>query len=401
MQLFSRFGDWWTGQFRSQGTFGKLVWLAVPLLFGCCALTMISALINPPDAEPTAAIADRAATIDLTQATYTPLPTYTSLPTYTPLPTHTPRPTNPPLPTATEQPTNTLPPTATNISLTATSIPPTATRVPPTVTRIPATATSLPQPTQAPVLPTATTAPTAQGETAVVTAVIDGDTIEVSMGGSSWRVRYIGMDTPEVGQACGSEATQANAALVSGQTVRMVKDKSDTDRYGRLLRYVYVGDTFVNGSLVSGGWAVPKDYPPDTAMSATLHSLVSQGAGRGCALIAAPLPTTPPQPTAPLVAVSGDLQIIGVDKRAEVVTIRNNGAAEVSLDGWTLRSEKGSQDCALGGVLGPGQTLQIWAMSEDAGRGGFNCGFGINIWNNSDPDPAVLINPSGQEISRW
>lgn len=391
MQLFSRFGDWWTGQFRSQGAFGKLIWLAVPLLFGCCALTMISALINPPDAEPTAAIADRATTIDLTQATYTPLPTYTSLPTYTPLPTHTPRPTNPPLPTATEQPTNTLSPTAT-------IIPPTATSIPPTATRVLATATSLPQPTQAPVLPSATTAPTAQGETAVVTAVIDGDTIEVSMGGASWRVRYIGMDTPEVGQACGSEATQANAALVSGQTVRMVKDKSETDRYGRLLRYVYVGDTFINGALVSGGWAVPKDYPPDTAMSATLHSLVSQGAGRGCALIAAPLPTAPPPP---LAAVSGDLQIIGVDKRAEVVTIRNNGAAEINLDGWTLRSEKGSQDCSLGGVLGPGQTLQIWAMSEDAGRGGYNCGFGANIWNNSDPDPAVLFNPSGQEISRW
>lgn len=80
---------------------------------------------------------------------------------------------------------------------------------------------------------------------------------------------------------------------------------------------------------------------------------------------------------------------------------RRRFAAEINLAGWTLRSEKGSQDCVLGGVIGPGQTLQIWAMSEDAGRGGFNCGFGTNIWNNSEPDPAVLINPSGQEVSRW
>ena len=408
-QLFSRFGDWWTGQLRSQGAFGKLIWLAVPLLFGCCALTMVSALINPPDAEPTAVIADRAATVELAQVDPTDEP-FTIEPTQAPPTeeTSTPEPTDEPS-TATSQPTNTPPPTNTATARPTNTTRPTVTQRPintpaptsttalPTATHIPATVILAP-PTA---LSTATSAPAALGDTAVVTAIIDGDTIEVSMGGASWRVRYIGMDTPEVGQACGSEATQANAALVSGKTVRMVKDKSETDRYGRLLRYVYVGDTFVNGALVSGGWAVPKDYPPDTAMSATLHSLVSQGTGRGCALVAAPLPTALPQPTAPLAAVSGDLQIIGVDKRAEVVTIRNNGAAEINLDGWTLRSEKGSQDCSLGGVIGPGQTLQIWAMSEDAGHGGYNCGFGSNIWNNSESDPAVLINPAGQEISRW
>lgn len=93
--------------------------------------------------------------------------------------------------------------------------------------------------------------------------------------------------------------------------------------------------------------------------------------------------------------------IIGVDKGAEVVTIRNDGGTEVNLAGWVLRSEKGSQDCGLGGVIGPGATLQIWAMAENADRGGFNCGFGNNIWNNSERDPAVLIDPSGAEVSRW
>lgn len=120
------------------------------------------------------------------------------------------------------------------------------------------------------------------------------------MNGSTYRVRYIGMDTPETNQVCGSEATQANAALVGGQTVRMVRDVSETDRYGRLLRYVYIGDTFVNGALVAGGWAVAKDYPPDTAKSAILHSLMADGAGKGCAIIAAPLPTTPSKAPDPI-----------------------------------------------------------------------------------------------------
>lgn len=106
------------------------------------------------------------------------------------------------------------------------------------------------------------------------------------------------------------------------------------------------------------------------------------------------------QPTATLATASGLLTIVGVNKDAEYVDIRNDGGAAVDLGGWILRSEKGSQDCTLGGVIGPGQVLRIWAMAEDAGQGGYNCGFGSNIWNNSDSDPAVLINPSGQEVSR-
>ena len=117
--------------------------------------------------------------------------------------------------------------------------------------------------------------------------------IRDSLNGAIVRVRYIGMDTPEYDQTCGTEATQANAALVAGQTVRLVRDVSETDQYGRLLRYVYVGDTFVNGALVAGGWAGAKDYPPDTAMSGVLHGLMAQGAGQGCALVVAPLPTQP------------------------------------------------------------------------------------------------------------
>ena len=149
--------------------------------------------------------------------------------------------------------------------------------------------------------PTQPPAPTASGvETAIVTNVVDGDTIDVNLNGAIIRVRYIGIDTPETGATCGSEATQANAALVSGRTVTMVRDVSETDRYDRLLRYVYVDGLFVNGELVAGGWAEAVDYPPDTAQSGTLHGLMAQGAGRGCDLVAAPLPTQPaPEATAP------------------------------------------------------------------------------------------------------
>lgn len=99
-----------------------------------------------------------------------------------------------------------------------------------------------------------------------VTRVIDGDTIELDTGE---RVRYIGINTPETVdprrpiQCFGKEASRMNKELVEGKIVRLEKDTSDTDKYGRLLRYVYAGSTFVNKKMVEEGYAYASSYPPD------------------------------------------------------------------------------------------------------------------------------------------
>ncbi len=103
-------------------------------------------------------------------------------------------------------------------------------------------------------------------ELITVTRVIDGDTIELANGR---RVRYIGIDTPETVdprkpvECYGREAKAENERLVLGKKVRLEKDVSETDRYGRLLRYVYVEDVFVNDYLVRYGFAHAVTYPPD------------------------------------------------------------------------------------------------------------------------------------------
>ncbi|MBI2853006.1 MAG: thermonuclease family protein [Chloroflexi bacterium] len=97
-------------------------------------------------------------------------------------------------------------------------------------------------------------------ETALVVRIIDGDTIDIEGG---FRVRYIGIDTPERDEHFFLEATEANRRLVEGKRVRLEKDVSETDRYGRLLRYVWVGDRMVNVELVRLGMAETKSYPPD------------------------------------------------------------------------------------------------------------------------------------------
>lgn len=99
-----------------------------------------------------------------------------------------------------------------------------------------------------------------------VARVIDGDTIELE-GGT--RVRYIGIDTPETVdprkpvQCFGVEASNKNKELVDGALVRLERDITDLDTYGRLLRYVWVDDTFINLELVKQGFAYSYSYPPD------------------------------------------------------------------------------------------------------------------------------------------
>ena len=120
-------------------------------------------------------------------------------------------------------------------------------------------------------------------ETAKVTQVIDGDTIIIEGG---YRVRYIGIDTPEIRprlEAHGIEAWQANRQLVEGKEVRLERDVSETDKYGRLLRYVYVDDIFVNAELVRQGLARAKAYPPDIKYQDYLEQMETEAklAGRG------------------------------------------------------------------------------------------------------------------------
>ncbi|HBG81476.1 TPA: hypothetical protein DDW69_01400 [candidate division CPR2 bacterium] len=100
-----------------------------------------------------------------------------------------------------------------------------------------------------------------------VKKVVDGDTVILT---NDEKVRYIGIDTPETKhpkkeiQCFGKEAAARNKELVEGKKVKLERDISERDKYGRLLRYVYLEDsTFVNLLLVKEGYARASTYPPD------------------------------------------------------------------------------------------------------------------------------------------
>ena len=96
----------------------------------------------------------------------------------------------------------------------------------------------------------------------LVTNVVDGDTLDLEDGS---RVRLSGINTPETAECYYEEAKEKLADLVLGEEVYLERDISDTGNYGRLLRYVYIEDLFVNGFLVKEGYAVVYDkYKDDT-----------------------------------------------------------------------------------------------------------------------------------------
>ena len=143
---------------------------------------------------------------------------------------------------------------------------------------------------------------------ATVIRVVDGDTIEVEIEGEKHKVRYIGIDTPETVDprrpvGCfGEEASAANKALVEGRIVGLEGDVSDTDRFGRLLRYVWLNSQeMVNAVLVREGYAQSSAYPPDVRYQELFDGLEAgaRSAGRGlwgpvCLATSAPTPAGSP-----------------------------------------------------------------------------------------------------------
>jgi len=224
-------------------------------------------------AEPSATPKPVAVARQAAEPTATPTPRPTATPTATP----TPRPTASPTPRPTARPTAT------------------------------------PEPT--PVFGEEPTGPTELG---MVTNIVDGDTIDVLVDGVEIRVRYIGMDTPEVHSGVewlGPESSAANAALVAGQEVMLEKDVSETDQYGRALRYVWFQDgsgwMLVNLELIRLGFASVTTYPPDVKYVDALY-VPAQDTAQAAALgrwapAPTPVPTpvpvvAPPPPVAPIVA---------------------------------------------------------------------------------------------------
>lgn len=158
-----------------------------------------------------------------------------------------------------------------------------------------------------------------------VVRVIDGDTIEIE-GGK--RLRYIGIDTPEISgnnpDCFGREAYEKNKELVEGNIVRLEKDVSEIDRYGRLLRYIYKGDTMINDLLVREGFAYAYTYPPDVKYKDRFLEAQTVARNNNRGLWSICKTTITPKPTVKAVSTSQSVQY--VDPTTKPIAITSGGS---------------------------------------------------------------------------
>ena len=151
-------------------------------------------------------------------------------------------------------------------------------------------------------------APTGETVDAELVRVTDGDTIRVLIDGEEFPVRYIGIDTPEVDDSradvrkLADAATKTNADLLDGRQIRLETDISETDQYGRLLRYVWVSDAasptgwlLLNLELVRRGFAQVTTYPPDVKY-VELYTAAQEQARDAKVGLWAPVATPKPTP---------------------------------------------------------------------------------------------------------
>jgi len=241
-----------------------------------------------------------------------------------------------------------------------------------------------------------------------VTRVIDGDTIEVDIAGTIYKVRYIGIDAPELtderAEFCdlAQKATRYNRQLVEGKTVRLEKDVSDVDKYERLLRYVYVDDTLVNAELVREGLAWVKVYEPDIKYQDTLDKAETEARRDEIGLWAT-------SAILPLIIVEG-VKITCIFYDGLVPYVESDEYVEITNLGDQLRELTG---CVLKDIsdgypsftfpsyfLAPDKSIRVYTNEYHPEWGGFSFEYSRAIWNNSEPDVAVLYDNQGEEVSR-
>ena len=231
---------------------------------------------------------------------------------------------------------------------------------------------------------------------AQVVRIVDGDTIEVTFDGTVERVRYIGIDTPEVNARCAQEATRTNQELLGESEVRLVPDSENRDVYGRILRYVYVGDTHVNLELAKRGVAEVLRIVPNTRHAENFKEAVATALAEGTGCLWDPRAlaaqerarssaTATPTPTERLKVTRFHANAAGFDQQNlndEYVAIMNLGP-DLEIGGWTVRDRADHKYVFPAYRWPTGVELRLHTGAGDNGEGVFYWNSSSPIWNNT------------------
>lgn len=219
-----------------------------------------------------------------------------------------------------------------------------------------------------------------------VTKIIDGDTLIVS---NSYSVRMIGINAPEKGMYFYEEAKQNLEILILNREVRLESDISDKDKYGRLLRYVFDGDYFINYEMVKFGFANAYDYEPDTRYSDLLKE-AEEYAKKNEKGIWKKVDIKD-------IEIKINYNPQGSDEdflNSEWVKIINKGKSSINLKGWSIKDMATNIYIFDNAVLYPESSIFIFTGSGIDEPGKLYWNADRPVWNN-DHDTLYLRNSSG------
>lgn len=219
-----------------------------------------------------------------------------------------------------------------------------------------------------------------------VKEVVDGDTIVLS---DNNRVRLIGINTPEQGMYFYGEAKEVLEAMVLDKEVILEKDISESDMYGRLLRYVYVGDLFINLEMVKRGFANMYTCPPD--LKYTEEFLDAERVARKNEI------GLWQESKTCMVKIDLNYDADGNDNQnlnGEYAILKNIGADPVDIYGWTVK-DSGTSIYKFGSyIFQPDSVIYLYTGNGEDEGGRFYWGSYKPIWNN-DHDTLYLRDKDG------
>ena len=243
--------------------------------------------------------------------------------------------------------------------------------------------------------------PDVEGTPARLIHVFDGDSMEVDVDGRVEEVRLLGINAPEGDECFGDQARDALIDLLDGHDLVLVEDPTgDSDRYGRLLRFVYVDGENVNGRLLAEGYAVT--LQGDHRYNNEFVEIGNLAAGATLGMWAPDACGPTPPPGATITEVEHDPP--GPDDERlndEYIAISNEGTKPLNLSGWTLRDESSQNRYVFGGInLKPSASVTVrTGCGKDRANTVYWCSE-RSVWSNGG-DTAILQDRHGNVADRW
>lgn len=230
---------------------------------------------------------------------------------------------------------------------------------------------------------------------AAISRVIDGDTVELKTGE---RVRLLGIDTPEKGQPFAAAAAARLRELTQGRPVLLEKDRTDKDKYDRLLRYATVDGKLVEEALLREGLARVLIIPPDRAYEEEFRAWEAEAreAGRGIWSVA--------DQSVFCVGISYYHPNAAGDDRTnsndEFVELRNGCERTVELTGWVLGDAAKSRFTFGAFKLKPHAKVAVRSGKGAANETDVYWSANGPVWNN-DGDTVRLWDRSGRLVLEY